>query len=296
MSGPDLPLRALAAFEAAARLQSFRAAAEELHLTPSAVSHQIRALEQRLGLRLFERVGRGIVLSQEGSDYYRAIGDSFRRLREATAAAARRGRPGQKEIVRIQTPPSLAGQWLLPRLPAFLARHPGIDIRLSAEMGRSARQPDLTIHYGSAADWSGRALPLLEERLQPYCTPSLLAAGPPAGARDLLAFTLIRTRGNLLSWEDWFRAQGLEQAVAAARSIQFDPSHVAIDAAVKGLGLVLESNLLTESEVAAEALVAILPDTVLSLCSYWLAGAAAGPPRPAVATVRDWLLAIAGSG
>lgn len=288
MPGPGLPLRPLVAFEAAARLGSFRAAAEELGLTPSAVSHQIRALEAGLGISLFERVGRGVVLSAEGRDFHVGIREGFEQLRRATERARRRGPAA--EVVRVRTPPSLAGRWLLPRLPALLAEHPGIDIRVNAEKDQRVGGPgaDLVIVYGDARTWDGLAQPLLEEALQPMCAPALAAS--IAAPADLLARPLIGTRGNAVSWAEWFRGLGIEFR-RAGPALELDPSDVAIDAAAKGLGVVLESDVLTEEERRDGRLVTPLPDHAVRAASYWLLPAAGGG---VAGLVRDWLLRAAG--
>ncbi len=295
--GSHLPLRALAAFEAAARLGSFRAAAAELALTPSAVSHQIRQLEARLGLRLFDRVGRGARLSRDGEEAWPAVRDAFQALRQAAERLERHGtRARPADIVRIHTPPSFARCWMLPRLPHFLAAHPAIDIRVDAGPDRDLdwAAVDLAIVYGEAEHWSGRAEPLLDEAIQPLCAPGLAGAAAVRAPADLLALPLIRSDGNRLSWEDWFRRQGV--AAVGIRAIRLDPSHVAIEAAVKGLGMVLESDLLTADEVAAGRLVAPLPGSAIRATGYWLAAPPGARRRAGVETVRDWLRASATPG
>ncbi|MGK9165148.1 LysR family transcriptional regulator [Inquilinus limosus] len=296
MKRSNLPLRALAAFEAAARLESFRAAAEELALTPSAVSHQVRSLEARLGLRLFNRVGRGVVLSSDGAELFGRIRDSFDALAEAVETAARRGRRARRaEVVLLRTPPSLAGRWLLPRLPAFLAEHPEIDIRIHADLrlatesgSRSeADGVDLVIGYGDHAP--ATAISLLAETVQPLCAPALAAHGDLHSPRDLLARPLIVTRDNHLSWEGWFRRQGIALDDGFAR-VQLDPSHVAIEAAVKGLGVVLESDVLAEDELRSGRLVAPFPGLGVSWNAYWLTVARGTAGRESVETVRAWLM------
>ena len=298
MNRPSLPLRALVAFEAAARLESFRAAAEELALTPSAVSHQIRILEARLGLPLFDRVGRGVRLSPDGAEFFGKIHDCFDTLAHAIETTARRGRRARRaEVVRLRTPPSLAGRWLLPRLPAFLAGHPTIDIRVDADLPMVSETPgieadavDLAIAYGDGSRWRSQAAPLLTERIQPLCAPALAAGGAIRSPRDLLELPLIVTRDNLVSWEDWFRRQGVALDDGFARTLQLDPSHVAIEAAAKGLGVVLESDVLTEDERRDGRLVAPFAGSGLASTSYWLVVAKTASGRESVEAVRAWLL------
>lgn len=292
MPSSTLPLRGIAVFEAASRLGSFRLAAAELNLTPSAVSHQIRLLEQVLGVKLFRRAGRGVSLSDDGAEYARAARQAFRALRHATDDMSRRGKAGRlRDIVSIQTPPSFASRWLLPRLPRFLSKYPGIDIRVNAEAGRRSKagDADLMIVYGDTSRRMPQAAPFLSERVQPLCAAALLKGGRINTPADLARQVLIKTRDNALSWEEWFRQHGVEQSRVMARAIQLDPSHVAIAAAVEGLGVILESDILTREEVATGKLVGPFPETGATLSSYWLAPLPAKSERDAVSTVRRWL-------
>lgn len=186
MSERVLPLRGISVFEAAARAASFQAAAEELNLTPSAVSHQIRLLEAILGVRLFDRVGRGVTLTPEGAEYARSVRQSIRRLRAATSDVKSRSKKGSAlDVVRIEAPPSFAHCWLLPRLGELMAHLPGIDIRVNAQGShlQGDRLPwapltdapaDVQIVYGDHELWSDRASHLFAEFFQPLCAPELL--------------------------------------------------------------------------------------------------------------------------
>jgi LysR family glycine cleavage system transcriptional activator len=291
---PHLPLRSLIAFEAAARLGSFREASEELGLTPSAISHQVRLLEAGFGIRLFERIGRGVFLSQEGQRLYDQVHDGFERLRGALSGLkGKENYVRARDVVRVSTPPSLASQWLLPRLSGFLAEHPGIDIRVNAQnqSGLHAPDIDLAVVYGSKAKWATRAVPLLAETVEPYCAPALLEARKARRPHDLLAHTLIRTRGNGVSWEEWLRRHDVR--FERLKTIQLDPSHVAIEAAARGLGIVLESNVLTEDEVVSGKLVAPLSGFGISATSYWLLTLREPGSRNSVDIAKAWLLELA---
>ncbi|MGZ5909106.1 MAG: LysR substrate-binding domain-containing protein [Reyranella sp.] len=297
MPEPKLPLRGLTVFEAAARLCSFREAAAELNLTASAVSHQIALLEKSLGVALFERSSRGVTLSLEGASYARSIRPLLVQLQQATQDIARRsGRRGAREIVRIRTPPSLASRWVVPRLPKFLAQHPTIDIRVNAPfVNHQGEEADVIVTYGNAARWHSIATPFLCETTQPLCAPALLASGRVRNPDDLLSQTLITTKLNALSWEDWFQKQGVKLDRLLVRPIQFDPSHLAIDAAVGGLGFILESDILTRTELAAGKLAAPFPKSGVSTPSYWLLPLKHSSARSAVVTAYDWLVAEAQS-
>ena len=292
MARSRLPLRAISVFETVARLGSFKAAAEELHLTPSAVSHQIRALEEELGVALFLRESRGVKLAPAGTEYAERLHGLLDGVRTATDQVAARGRQQAKTgIVRIMTPPSLATHWLMPRLPAFLDAHPGIDIRVIAirTADGNADDFDITIAYGNPARSNGLARPLLEETYRPYCAPSLLAGAASIGARELLAKPLIRSRYNDISWNDWFAQRGIGFEPWAVNHLQIDPSYVAIEAAVKGVGVVLESSILTHEHVQNGRLVAPVTEQERPAVSYWLLPLRADARRP-THMAYDWLL------
>jgi LysR family transcriptional regulator, glycine cleavage system transcriptional activator len=292
MARSRLPLRAISVFETVARLGSFKAAADELHLTPSAVSHQIRALEDELGVGLFLRESRGVKLAPAGTEYAERLHGLLDGVRIATDEVASRGRrQATTGIVRIMTPPSLATHWLMPRLPAFLDAHPGIDIRVIAirTADGNADDFDITIAYGNPARIKGLARPWLEETYRPYCAPSLLAGAASIGARELLAKPLIRSRYNDISWNDWFAQRGIGFDPRAVNHLQIDPSYVAIEAAVKGVGVVLESGILTHEHVQNGRLVAPVTEQERPAVSYWLLPLRSDARRPA-RIAYDWLL------
>jgi LysR family glycine cleavage system transcriptional activator len=292
MARSRLPLRAISVFETVARLGSFKAAAEALHLTPSAVSHQIRALEEELGVDLFHRESRGVKLAPAGTDYAERLSGLLDGVRTATDEVAARGRQrAETGIVRIMTPPSLATHWLMPRLPAFLDAHPGIDIHVIAIRMADGNPDDvdITIAYGNPARGKGPARPLLEETYRPYCAPSLLAGASPIGARELLAMPLIRSRDNDISWNDWFAQRGIGFEPGAVDHLQIDPSYVAIEAAVKGVGVVLESSILTQEHVQNRRLVAPVTEQERPAVAYWLLPLRSDA-RPPMHIAYDWLL------
>ncbi len=297
MARSRLPLRAISVFETVARLGSFKAAADALHLTPSAVSHQIRALEEELGVGLFLRESRGVTLAPAGAEYAERLHGLLDGVRASTdAVAARGGQQAKAGIVRIMTPPSLATHWLMPRLPAFLDAHPGIDIRVIAIRTGDGNEDDfdITIAYGNPPRIQGLARPWLEETYRPYCAPSLLAgsllAGAAAiGARELLAKPLIHSRDNAISWNDWFAQRGVGFEPWAVKHLQIDPSYVAIEAAVKGVGVVLESGILTHEHVQNGRLVAPVTEQERPAVSYWLLPLRPDARRP-THIAYDWLL------
>ena len=301
MAERSIPVRGIAVFEAAARAVSFHAAAEELNLTPSAVSHQIRLLEETRGVKLFERVGRGVTLTAEGAEYARSIRPSIRRLRAATNQIKSRAKKGRAlEVVRIEIPPSLAHCWLLPRLAELLAQHRGIDIRVNAQGShlQGDRLPwppltdapaDLQIVYGDENLWADRASHLFTEDFQPLCAPAFLGSRALDRANQLLQHTLISTSRNAVTWEEWLNWQGIDLDENPVDSLQLDPSHLAIEAAVSGMGFILESTVLVQRQVSIGNLVAPFPHLGRPGLSYWLFAPAPRKAHSAVDAVIQWL-------
>ena len=292
MTRSRLPLRGIAVFAAVARLGSLKAAADELNLSPSAVSHQIRALEEELGVELFRRGSRGVRLSPDAARYAEILHGLFDRLHRATADIAAPGwNRASSSIVRIMTPPSIATHWLMPRLPAFIEAHPDVDLRVFAVRSAdgSAEDFDISIGYGDAARWKGRAKPLLKEIVQPYCAPALLQGESAVTAGQLLARPLIQSRDNAVSWESWFNQRGIRFDTSGMHPLQIDPSYVAIEAAVKGVGVILESSILTREHVQAGRLVAPVPEVKPPSTSYWLLPLRKDA-RPSAVKAHKWLV------
>lgn len=293
-----LPLRRLGVFDAVARLGSFKAAAAELNLTPSAVSHQIRTLENELGVTLFVRTAHGAMLEPTAATYAERVNGLLRELDAATeeiaSAATESASAG---AVRVMTPPSLATHWLMPRLPAFIEAHPGLDMRVFAVRTADGNLEDfdLTIGYGDADRYEGRARPFLKEVIQPYCAPSLLGGLERISAVDLTSYPLIHSQENAFSWKAWFSEQGVDLDHQAFRPLEIDPSYVAIEAAVKGVGIILESSLLTKQHVDSGQLIAPIQQGGQASVSYWLSPPRQGA-RQAVEIAHDWLMASSNLG
>jgi len=286
---------ALRAFEAAARLESFALAGAELHLSPSAVSHQVRALEDWAGRRLFDRRnGQGVAPTEDG----RALLGRLTPILDELEAACATLRPAPAgEALAVHCAPSFAAKWLGPRLPAFMARHPGIAIRLtaSAESVDLARQPeiDLVIAYGAVAAQPGVAIePLGTERVVALVAPARDAPGPvlPHG------LMLIDSAVSPVRWADWLALNGLPAPPGGARP-SFDRAAMAISAAAQGVGAALESTRLAAEELARGDLVELgggrfgAVERVLHHLCY----RAAQRQAPKVAAFRTWLLEAAGS-
>lgn len=288
-----LPLPALRIFEAAARSRSFRQAAEELRLSPSAVSHAMRRLEQELGVALFERDGRAVRLTNTGDTLMRHVSRGFAELQAGFAAVgARTGALGPR-VFRLHCAPSFAAQWLAPRLPRLLARHPALEVRLHADANYarfSADEYDADIIYGLPRTPGLVVVPLGEEVVTPLCAPALARA--LRGPQDLAAQSLITSDNKTVRWADWFAGNGLP--TPPMRGPRFDRSFLAIAAAVDGLGVALESTRLADRELASGRLVQPLLNRSVE-CRYVghrLVYPATGGRT--VAVFRDWLQAELG--
>ncbi len=260
-SSAPAPLRALVVFEAAARHRSFSRAAEELALTPSAVSHQVKSLENRLNVRLFERTpGGSVALTESGGLLWRRLATALALVDDALDEV--RGRAAGSELV-IEVAESFAGKWLRPRLRRFLETQPDIRLRIVYPRAASAlpRPPDIVIRYNIAEITEEEDVLLrIEEWLMPVCSPSLRARLPSAPApADLLSLPLIDVR-NTIGWAEWLaRFSGEVPTARIIHGPRLDRSQLAIEAALDGLGVVLESDLLIESELRDGRLVAVYP-------------------------------------
>jgi LysR family glycine cleavage system transcriptional activator len=244
----------LRAFEAAARLESFTLAASELHLTQSAISHQVKELEQYFGRPLFHRRNRRVETTSEGRRLHESIGRVFDVIEAACAEVTL---DPLAQVLAVHCAPSFAVKWLGPRLPEFMQAHPNVTIRLSsdaepADLAR-AREVDVAISYGYAHDRPGvvsRALGT--EHIIPMCSPSLLQEGVPASVQ-IGRMTLIDSQLSRVTWPGWFALNGLEMPRGPRPS--FDRAALAISAAVDGMGVALETTRLAERELARGDLV-----------------------------------------
>ena len=246
----QVPLSILRAFEAAGRTGSFRSAALELGLTPSAVSHAVRKLEQTLGASLFVRDGRAVHLSAEGEALMRHVGRAFEELRRGLELVSTRG----PQLLRLHCAPSFAACWLSPRLARFLRDHPGIEVRLAAGTDYTRflnEEFDADIVYGPPRQEGLVDVPLGEETVTPMCAPEL--ARTIRTPTDLAAQVLIESEAKQVRWSDWFARNGLP--APRPQGVRFDRSFLAIAAAVDGLGVTLESTRLAERDLASGRLV-----------------------------------------
>lgn len=282
----SIPISAIRAFEAAARTGSFSDAADELHLTPSAVSHAIRKLESTMSTTLFERSARSVRLTPAGENLMRHAGAAFDNLRRGIEEVAGRG----PQLLRVHCAPSFAAQWLAPRLTKFLAAEPQLEVRLAAntEYARFTNDDfDLDIVYGQPRGEGLEVVPLGEETVTPLCAPEI--ARKISKPKDLLNQVLIRSDVKRVQWHQWFAANGLE--APAIHGMRFDRSFLAIAMACGGVGVTLESTRLAEREIASRRLVAPLAGRSVDVryVGHHLAFPRAGRQRRALRTFVDWI-------
>ena len=283
------PLNALRVFEAAARHLSFTRAAEELHVTQAAVSHQIKGLEARLELKLFRRLNRALLLTDQGQAYFPPVRDAL----EALAAATQRlGAADAAGRLTVSTLVSFAANWLVPRLGRYRALNPEIDVRIttSDNLVDFARQDvDLAIRYGSG-DWRGLdAVRLMTEEVFPVCSPGLLHGGPPLrNPSDLGHFTLLHDEMRE-DWRMWLMAAGAT-GIDATRGPGFSNSNLVVQAAIAGEGVALGRSVLVADDLAVGRLVRPFDMSLPGEFAYYVVCPEANAKRPKVEAFREWLL------
>ncbi|TKV70322.1 LysR substrate-binding domain-containing protein [Rhizobium sp. AU243] len=280
-----LPLNGLRAFEASARHLSFTRAAIELCVTQAAVSQQVKGLEKRLGVSLFQRLPRGLKITAEGEALLPTVTSSFDQM----ATTLDRIEAGQvRELLFLGVVGTFAVGWLLPRLNAFQKQHPFIDVRVSTNNNRvdmAAEGLDFAIRFGQGS-WHGTdAFRLFEAPLSPLCTPKL--AETLKTPTDLMEATLLRSyRAD--EWSNWFAAAGVTPAAQVNAGIVFDTSLGMMEAALQGLGVALAPPSMFSRHLASGAIIQPFPVTI-SLGSYWLTRLQSKPPTPAMQAFSDWM-------
>lgn len=285
-----LPLNALRSFEAAARLASFKAAGEELSVTPAAISHQVKALEARLGTLLFDRSGQGVALTEQGEQLYR---QTHRALLDISRSLEHFLPRTTSQSLTLSTTPSLAATWLIPRLGAFYRAFPQFDIRIDTrnELVDLLRDSsiDLAIRTVSRTDPKLFSQPLMNERFSVYGAPELLAG------LDVDQLRLIDLCWQIpqVDWNRWCAAAGCPEWLQRARLREFDDEHYALSAAIAGHGLVLASNVLVADSLERGELLPLRPDISLPGPRY-VAVCAPGRERlPAMKALLAWLVQTA---
>lgn len=279
------PMHALAAFEAAARLGGFAQAAEELCVTPSAISHRIRQLETLLGLALFERTPTGVRLTTGGRLYLDQVRQAFETLARAGGAAGGAAR----ERLRVSVPPTFARQILMPRLPEYLQHHPDIqlEVHLSIPLQDVTAEPaDVEVRWGRG-DYPERvATRLFEDVCGVYATPAYVAARGLDAPPDLARAELLRS--PLLPWRPWFAAAGLDWPEPEAGAV-FNDLGMLLEVAAAGFGVAPGTRRLASAWVEAGRLVPLFNLVVAAPFSYYATTPLAAATRPAVADFVAWL-------
>lgn len=280
------PLDALLVFEAAGRHLSFKAAAHELSVTPSAVSHRIGLLEARLGVRLFVRARNALALSKAGAAYLPRVREALEILSSAT-----RSLPGRRATGRlsVSVAPTFGARWLVPNLRHFGAKHPEIEVSIDTtyrQVEFLREGVDVGIRMGRG-DWPDlHAMRLANEELVPVCTPAL--AKKIRTPADLAKVTLLHVVNVSEDWDTWYGLAGTRPA-GNARSLRFDTIHMATQAAARGLGVAMGRLPLVAEELAAGSLVQILGPPRRCSTAYWFVARRESLVRPEVVAFRNWL-------
>lgn len=296
MLRPLPPLNGLRAFEVAARHLSFSRAADELHVTPAALSHQIKGLEEFLGVKLFVRKTRSIALTDAGRTLYPGLHAGFGQLRQAVAGL---DRIRDDRVLVISAPPGFTAKWLAPRLYRFLSQNPDIDARVSST-------PAMVDFAADGVDVAIRNVPrgevmaemtcdkLVDICLLPVVSPQYLEShGPLASPEDLKHANLIFDESlpnvyDLPTWADWLREAGVE-GVDLSRGLRFNSADHALEAAIEGAGVLLAHYTLAHDDLRTGRLLAPFPLKLKTRRSFHFVCPEGSESRPKIAAFREWL-------
>ncbi|HVJ41001.1 MAG TPA: transcriptional regulator GcvA [Dongiaceae bacterium] len=289
-------LNALRAFWAAARHGSFAAAATELHVTASAVSLQVRQLEDELGVKLFQRTPKGLVLSAQGAEILPGISDAFSQLQSTLIKGTD---TGGVQTLTVSVAPSFATKWLLPRLDRFVSQQPDIDVRVLATMDLvdfSNEPIDLAIRYGRGHYPGLQADLLMREAVFPVASPKLLEGREANDLASLLhSATLLHDDSpdqdpTCPDWKSWLRAAGIDD-VDWQRGLRFNQSNFVLEAAANGLGLALAKATLVQDDLAAGRLVQLAATQTQIELAYFIVYPPDRASQPAAIAFRQWIAA-----
>ncbi|MGJ8692157.1 MAG: transcriptional regulator GcvA [Thalassotalea sp.] len=283
------PLNALRAFEASARHLSFTRAADELFVTQAAVSHQIKSLEEYLGIKLFMRKNRALLLTEEGQAYFLDIKDVFNSILEATEKLLARGAKGS---ITLSLPPSFAIHWLVPRLNAFNLLHPDIDIRIKAidqHDGLLTEDVDVAIYYGRGQWPKIKSDKLHTEYLIPVCSPLIFNGPKPLDEpADLINHTLLHDTSRR-DWKRWFKQLDMK-AVNVNHGPIFSHSSMILQAAIHGQGVALAHNILAKPDIEAGRLICPFSDVLVNKSAYYVVCRENQADVGKIAAFRQWIL------
>jgi LysR family transcriptional regulator, glycine cleavage system transcriptional activator len=285
------PLNALKAFEAAARHESSTRAAEELCVTQGAVSHQVKALEAELAIKLFNRERQRLIITEAGRDYLAVVRDALDRIAVGTERLLQRQSAG---VLTVSTSPDFAAKWLVHRLGHFAEAHAGIDLRVSAAMHHvdfAREDVDMAVRHGDG-NWPGLdAVQLSSERLFAICSPKLLSGRRPGKPADLLKFPLIHLDSRA-DWTKWLRVAGMSDDGVKHGPV-LNRASMVIDAAINGQGIALARTTLAAWDLLNGGLVRPFAEALRLSKTYWIVCPKATSNLPKIVTFRDWLLAEA---
>jgi len=296
-----LSLNALRAFEAAARHGSFTQAAAELHVTPGALSHQIRGLEDLLGVRLFDRNARGIVLTPHGKALYPGLQAGFVLIRDAVGSLSA---AGGGRILVVSTPPGFTSKWLAARLYRFAEAHPDIELRVASSIAYAnfvTDAVDVAIRYISGARAGDTGIvyeKLLDDAMVPVCSPKLMARLGPPGAPDVLATAplihddQLEGHPEVPNWQAWAEAAHMDVGGVRRGGLHFTSSDHALDAALEGAGVLLTHTILAYDDLLGGRLVMPFEVAVPSGRAYYFVHPKAKQAQRGVQAVRSWLFSV----
>ena len=280
------PLSALRPFEAAARLESFTRAAEELHLTHGAVSHQVRALEEHLGAPLFARHGKRVTLTAAG----RAFAERVRAALEDLSQAAEQLRARRDDRLTVSVLPSFASRWLMPRLIRFMDAHPKVEVNVIATTALAnfgEDEVDVAIRYGKGPWPPLTCERFLEDEFFPVASPKLFKGRPPRSPRDLLGMRLIREDRDY--WDEWFRAAGISGEKILQGGPRFNDSTYALQAAARGEGIAMARRSIIGEDLERGTLRRLFTVALKSPYAYWFVSPKEVAAMPKVKAFRDWV-------
>jgi len=288
------PVANLLAFEAVARRRSFAIAAAELHLTASAISHQVARLESHLGVRLFERSAHGVRLSSAGERYLERVAGAL----GAISAATEDLRQGVENSLYVHSAPSLASLWLMPRLRRFAQAYPEISLNLSAAHTHSdfaLGRVDIDIRYG-VPQWGDLVVePLFEERIVPLASAAFIRERRLKRVEQLLEVPLIQSNVSVVQWSDWFNAFADTRAPERC-TLRFDRAQMSLDAATQGLGVALESVVTANLHLAEGKLKPVFGlDKAVRVKAHFAVYPARYARRPPVEAFLSWIHSEAAS-
>lgn len=283
------PLNSLRAFESAARHLSFTLAAAELNVTQAAVSHQIKALEERLGIPLFRRLNRALLLTDAGQTLYPAANNALDILATAIDRLHRHDKTGEFTITTMD---SFAASWLVPRIARFQKNHPDIDIRITTSdniVDFARENVDMAVRYGHG-DWPGLYVePFMREEMFPVCAPSLLRNGPPLKTPGDLKHHALLHDDMRVDWKMWLTAAGAPE-IDTTHGLSYQHSNLVVQAAEQGDGVALARSVLVSAALASGRLVKPFELSLPVNYAYYIVCPLGSEHRPKIKEFRQWLV------